>query len=49
MNEEGDSRGKKMITLKSNFVYDVFDFEDDEEDDKEIALTVKKFCKVTRK
>jgi len=49
LNGEGESRDKKMIVLKSNCDFDDTNSEDDEEDDKEMALMVKKFHKMARK
>jgi len=43
LNEEGESRGKKMIALKSNYDSNDTDSEDEDEDNEEMTLMVKKW------
>lgn len=48
LNEEGDSKDKKSIVLKSKIDFDYIDSEEDG-DDEEPALLVKKFIKMNKK
>ena len=43
------SKGKKSITLSSNFDDEILDSNDEDEDDEELILVVKKFRKMVKK
>ena len=43
------SKGKKSIALSSNFDDEISDSADEDEDDEELALMVKKFRKMVKK